>query len=189
MTTQRTPDWKHPITWSNVVVALATVANVGVSACLYIATNQSVAISRDVFQSTNRPYVGVDEIKVTPDPQTKLITWSIQLKNFGTVPAYNSISDLSMKENGKAIQMLSVPSKPITMFPGNVSLMGGTSGPQIYDDIMMSRRIVTMKFKALYKGPEGPNQQTYTHCEEYRYEPLATTTAMISIGTCSVYDK
>jgi hypothetical protein len=51
--------WKDPITVATIVIAVSTVASVGVSFLLWNVTRGYTQVTRDIFEAAHRPYIAL----------------------------------------------------------------------------------------------------------------------------------
>lgn len=77
------------MTKATVYIAIATVVNVLVAAYTGYKTSEYTKITNNIYESSNRPYVGILTIKPTKLEERRKIHINIQSKNFGNIPASN----------------------------------------------------------------------------------------------------
>ena len=131
--TERTED--HAQDKKRFVVELITLIFVILVACLTALqdyfTWKYVGISQATFNSSQRPYVGINGIAVSfngidknghffkspgPTPQTVNMAITVQIKNFGPVPGTNLTANWKLLVNGVVIPTSGVPDrKPDTL--------------------------------------------------------------------------
>jgi len=81
--------WKDPITLATVVIAAATVINVIAAVVVSVKTSEYTEVTKNIYKSSNRPYVGINAIDLTKDDANKKLYLKVEYKNYGTVPATN----------------------------------------------------------------------------------------------------
>lgn len=69
-----------PITIFTAVLAVSTIG-------LWCSTKKQVDLSYKIFEQANRPYVFIDKLQFTTDENLKIITFSLPIKNVGSIPA------------------------------------------------------------------------------------------------------
>jgi hypothetical protein len=176
--------FRDAITGSTVVIAIATVVNLGVSVGLWLSTRDSVEVARHVFETANRPYVGTETVFGVIDRDKHILNFTAQVKNSGTVPAENTDIAWEVSLNGIAQPGIGVPSNPSILFPNDhVSLHGGAFNDQ-FDKIMNGQITLTIVLRASYNGPSN---KTYQYCNKHRYEP--SINLFMNLGVCDNTEK
>lgn len=107
-----------PIIASTVVIAIATVVNLGVSFGLWWSTRDSVDVARHVFEAANRPYVGLEQFATPNDRDKKTLNITAAIKNFGTAPAEKTEVKWEISLNGTVQKAKGTPANPATLMPG-----------------------------------------------------------------------
>ena len=74
---------KDPVTVATIVIAAATVINVAASIYMGKKTYEYTEITKSIYKASNRPYLGLDNIKVKDDGNKHLI-FDIIYKNYLT---------------------------------------------------------------------------------------------------------
>ena len=174
----RVKGWFHePTTGATVVIAVATVVNLLVSIGLWLVTLSSLRVSREVFDTANRPYVGVDTFDVHHDYETKSLQLTMIIKNFGTAPAgaFNSTWQIWM--DGHSIVPVPID-KPYTLFPGQTSVKLSAVTGDRFDQVMRGSVILDITTWVSYDGPS----HVYHYCEKHQYRP--DRRAVMKLGTC-----
>jgi hypothetical protein len=91
--------------WSTIIIAVATVANVYVSCSIGNYTRESMEITRNIFKADNRPYVGIFEVKVEKNLDSKEIIVESIIKNAGSVPARDVVIEAKLFINKKKFRI------------------------------------------------------------------------------------
>lgn len=82
------PWYEDAIALSTVIIATATVVNLLVSIFLWRATANATNVTRKIYEAANRPYVGIPTVDTTLDPPSGTVSFICQVRNFGSVPAF-----------------------------------------------------------------------------------------------------
>ena len=171
--------FRDAVTGSNVVIAFATVVNLGVSAGLWLSTRESVDVARQVFEAANRPYVGLESVGIIDDADKKTLSLTGVVKNFGTVQAEKAEVKWELLLNRIVQPSEGVPSKPFTLFPGGKTHLAAQVGPYIYEQVMKGQTTLMFILRASYNGP---GDKTYQYCVNERYDP--NFNAFMDLGDC-----
>lgn len=171
--------FRDAITVSTVVIAIATVVNLVVSIGLWISTKDSVDIARHVFESANRPYIGIQGITVINNKPDKTMNITAAIKNFGTVPGEKPDVGWDVILDGNSLASENIPDKSSTFNPGTeVYLVASFRGMQ-YEKITGGQMILSIIIHSSYDGPDNKN---YRYCEKQRYDPQIN--AFLNLGSC-----
>jgi hypothetical protein len=171
-----------PTKGAAVIIAIATVVNLLVSAGLWIATRDSVNIARSVFEGANRPYIGIENIVISPFIEQgvgKNIQFIIIWKNFGTATAEEAKVNWKVLINGIQQPTIKVPDRPSSLFPSATVHLRGSVGNENADPILKGKMILQIILSASYSGPSN---NKYTYCEKTQYNHLTGT--FINLGRC-----
>jgi hypothetical protein len=171
--------FKDPTTGATVVMALTTVANLIVSAMLWVTTNESVNIARSMYEAGNRPYLGVEGIGTGRDDSKKFLNFRAAIKNFGSAPAEETDLQWDVLLNGASMGGLSIPAKTSSIMPGNTVFLTGHIGVENFNDVISKRSVLQALVYASYKGPNGKG---YAYCERSQYEP--DVNSFMNLGSC-----
>ena len=165
------PWWQDPITLSTMVIACATVLNLGISFFMWLATYRSMNITKNIFDAAHRPYVGVlgNSISLIRRAAQREIQINVKLKNSVTVSANLVKYEISIFLDGK-ISCRRFRKGPATLFPQEVLTCGGALpvGDQ-YDRICNSESKVEVGFSLRYKG-SSPTEHHHTVRRGYKHE-------------------
>lgn len=171
------PAWyADPMVTATVVVALATVVNVAATLLLWLTTRRQVNITRDMFEASHRPYVGVIKIQRFdfPEPEEddedvkplEYIVFQIVYKNVGSVPAHSFQPYARVVVDGTMLPIVEAEEEAFA-----VLLPGIDQFSQVkVDDPKEVKQIenaatLSLIVKCTYKGVAG---------KEYSYEKKAT---------------
>ena len=103
---------------STVVIALAAIINLVVSTLLWRETRSYSKTTRDMFEASHRPYVGVHRIQFTNDESQRKITIRAEIHNKGSVPAQRVEYEVKVVANGFPLPVIMAEHKPSLIFPG-----------------------------------------------------------------------
>jgi hypothetical protein len=138
--------------------------------------------AQDTFSAVDRPYLGVNGITVRFARRDKSgnIIWeerlskddvafsfTIEIKNFGSVPGEDFWNDSDAVIGGKKIGAQFDAATTGEVFPGQSVFFPGHAGPPYYADIMTKKSILDVRvhFRYSYAG------RRYEHCETERFNP------------------
>lgn len=113
-------DWHSTaVAWSTIIIAFATAANLFVSILLWWATRGYTKVTSNIFAAANRPYVGIGSLAYVKTDAKKKFAMSLDIKNFGTVPAYDVTLEVKLLANDINIPgTMDIETKPHVIFPG-----------------------------------------------------------------------
>lgn len=162
------------------VIASATVVNLFVSCGLWISTKDSVDVARTTLETANRPYVGLQGVGVVPDPDKGGgVSIVVNIKNFGTVPAYYFNATWEVSLSGDVLPPQTVPYNPSTLQPGDsVTLAGHIDGPT-FAKVLNGERTLIIISRSSYKGPTNKD---YQYCEKSQYH--RNFSRFMNLGFC-----
>jgi hypothetical protein len=162
------PWTQDPITVATVVIAVATVVNVFVSAGLFVATYLTARTAKQVFEAANRPYLGRDRLRPEVDQAKKELTVTAIVRNFGSAPAEEALVDWEILFNGVPQEIPQVVAEPSTIFPSGTVRKHGTIPEPLFSHIMGGRVTLQIVIRVSYKGPGNKH---YTYSEKTQYGP------------------
>jgi hypothetical protein len=159
-----------PMVLWTIVIAAATVVNVGVAVFMWLAMRQSNAIAKKVFEASHRPYIGVSEHIVKINEISDGMYIHVGFKNFGEIPARKVRAKWQVFINGNLQPSQILPDDNIeTLFPGTSGGFGGNIGnPQVWASIDNGTSVLEVSFEATY---QGITEETYRTNEQARYKP------------------
>lgn len=165
-----------------------------------IATNnlasqakRSADIARDAFKASNRPYVGVGTIIIKylsadvsgvitfydrPVRQAVNMDFSIETKNYGTVPALEFEGEWKVWFDGIEVPGSKVPDRPSTLFPGQSIFTADQIGTDKYADMIASRKILEFEANISYRDASA----RYSECSRHRFAP--NVNGFMDLGAC-----
>ncbi len=168
------------VMYATVVVAAATVVNVLVAFFQWKAARASARIATQVFESANRPYVGLENFKITQNSQQVRVVATF--KNFGTAPAEDCTCRWDAFLSGvlqPATNLDTVPNAT-TLFPQLVTHLIGDLSRQTYDGIATRKISFEIITTVSYKWG---SDRACTNKEKHLYSP--ENGAFMNLGSVS----
>ena len=101
------------------IIAVATLAYVIVTGYLLKLNSALLNLTREIFESTNRPFISFETVASYPTSFTRPEHVFIGIKNTGNLPAKNIIPICQIKIDGKNLAFDITPSDKIFLFPGS----------------------------------------------------------------------
>lgn len=162
----KTPWWGDPIALATVVIAIATFLNVAVSIAIGYFTSEYTKVTKDIYKSINRPYVGITGSEVKKENGKIYIT--VQYKNAGNVPATNTVIESNYLLEGYKMtdNAIKIQNAHGNMLPQGM-LQGLTKVSSNYIDITSGSKVLDVEFIIKYNGI---NKDQYEDYEKYRYD-------------------
>jgi hypothetical protein len=165
-----------------------------------IATNnlakqakRSADIARDAFKASNRPYVGIGTIMIKylstdvsgvitfydrPVRQAINMDFTIETKNYGTVPALDFQGEWKVWFDGIEVPGSKVADRPSTLFPGQSIFTPDQIGTDKYADMIASRKILEFEANISYRDASA----RYSECSRHRFAP--NVNGFMDLGAC-----
>lgn len=182
------------------IIAVATVAYVIIAGrTLNTIRNQldaiteSNRIARDTFDAANRPYIGVEDIATVHSrldhgkwihgrdrtPDSVDMTFTIRLKNFGSVPATNAHGYYRLFFGGKEVKGSGAAGTgTATMYPGVGYNLVGEVGTANYSAVISGQNTLEAWCIISYEWPG----HKYGECTREVYDPTFNTFS--NLGSC-----
>lgn len=156
-------------TYSNLIIAIATVINVVISYFLWKATYNTAKVSQHIFKASHRPYVFAHmKVLFHDNPETKFFTINADFKNSGSVPAKNVVSKWQVLIDGLVQQGEKIPDKPgLIESQGYITLVAGVGGVW-FTQIQEGRSILEIETDVAY---EGIGNEKFFSKTKFRYVP------------------
>ncbi len=176
---------------SGIGAGIAILALIGlvITACLLSEQNR---ISKTASDRAYRPYIGVNGIervygnatrpmKVTqnPTPETTVMDFKVNMKNFGPVPGVNYTVDWKVSVGDEHKVSPTIPNRPTTVFPGQDVYVTGQIGLKDYPYVALGEKLLVIEITIKYDGPTGPSEI----CNKQQYNP--NNNAFFDLGACS----
>lgn len=169
--------YPDPVTIATIVIAIATVVNVWVAYCQWRAARKSAEIAMRVFETANRPYVGVDLLGCQKDELSPCLNVQANIKNFGTAPAENCDIGWKVYINGIEQAGTGFSTHPAVIFPGLTVYLRGIFVEPHCTAIMTGKSTLEIIVHFLYRWQ---HDKSHIYEEKYRYEH--TQRAFITLG-------
>ncbi|BDV43604.1 hypothetical protein GURASL_25270 [Geotalea uraniireducens] len=162
------PKWNDPITLATIVIAAATVINVGAALWVSIKTSEYTEITKNIYNASNRPYIGIESFEVNKD-DNKHILINVHYKNFGTVPASNVKVNYDMLLDGNPgnHSNIELDDSKSNLFPQSIHNIRLKTG-SYYDDIISGKHKLDVVIDIKYRGA---TKDIYEVNERWRYDP------------------
>jgi hypothetical protein len=165
--------WTDPTILASCISAAAALTAAGAAVWYAIitrgllrATAENTAVTRAIFEAAQRPYVGVEELRLNSKDATSGSLFA-KLKNHGSVPAHKANVKLRVDLDGTIISDKSIE-QGIALFPGdnihvhvplqNELLAAFTT--TFSDSLCVERINVTVSVE--YSGPGGHRYEVMT---------------------------
>jgi len=123
----------------------------------------------NVMEASERPYVGVLEVRTQPEPAGTQLILPI-LKNFGKNPAFKFSAKWVVYVDGKELESKNAngPRTPFTFYPTANQGLGIHMAAEKWSGIASGRNILTIRVSTRYRWPN--NGTEYVDCEERQYD-------------------
>lgn len=95
--------YQDPMTLATVIIAGAAVINLSASFLMWRVTRDYARTTRDIFEAAYRPHVSITGISPMNYPQEKKISFTVSLKNFGSIPARNVSLSCGVYNDGRSM--------------------------------------------------------------------------------------
>ena len=164
---------KDPVTVATIVIAAATVINVAASIYMGKKTYEYTEITKSIYKASNRPYLGLDNIKVKDDGNKHLI-FDIIYKNYGTIPATNVIVSDSLIVNGVTIGDggKNIYNSHSNLFPQALMVFPIKIGTD-FDNIVGGHDVLDLAVTIKYRGVSQNGHDEYEDYEVWRYDSVS----------------
>jgi hypothetical protein len=156
---------QNTITLSTIVIAAATVAYVIYSFLLWKVTRQSIDLTRRIFESTNRPYVGVEAGEAIS--KDGLIYVQTKIKNFGSAPAIELVGNWEITVDGKPLPTLKQCYEAIVLLPQAACEHKSIINPGEEFQLSDNNHSLEIQFNLIYKSI---GRQEYFYREQQRFD-------------------
>jgi hypothetical protein len=168
------PIQSPPLSWdgsattiSTVIIAGAAVVNLVVAILLWKATAGSTKITRDIFEASHRPYVGVVSARYLHTESSQKIEILLKIKNTGTIPAVGVTSRFELLANHIQVAVTGPETKPLVIFPGTTRTFGcKITDAKEYKDTV--KALLDLEMSIDYSGLEG---KQYHHQSKWMRHP------------------
>jgi len=159
-----------PMMTATIVIAVATVVYSVLTLLLFITTSRNTSITREIFEASHRPYLGIPEINTTIAPSGNAVHFECGIQNFGSIPAHNiemTAGDLAI--NGAAVNLRAGEFGKFSIFPTSHHFFHTDihDAPNAATVLQFSR--VELRISLRY---EGLAKKKYTYDYHAMYNPV-----------------
>lgn len=117
------PFWKDPISLATIVIAISTVASVGVSLLLWNVTRGYTQVTREIFEAAHRPYIGLLDLSGDGGQsgnEPVRLGFGAKYRNSGSVPGNNvTVRWQLATKSGAEVKFYAPDEKPTVLLPGD----------------------------------------------------------------------
>lgn len=158
-----------PIVISTIIIAVAAVLNLIASLVISFKTSEYTEVTKNIYNSANRPYVGVESIDVD-DSDKKHLIFNIKLKNYGTVPA----TDVRIEDN-IIIDGIKTKKGGYEIYDAHTNIYPQATRKTWlkigfdYENIVNGHKVLDLSIAIKYKGISD-NKDEYNNYEVFRYD-------------------
>jgi len=150
--------------------------------------HRSANIAAQVFDVSNRPYVGIETIRpiyiassgaqqpMATRRTAKRMDVIVVIKNFGLVAGTEFTARWKVWINGKDSTTPGITDRPSTIFPSGIVTLNGHLGENNYPTVAAGTELLEFDITIQYAGPSG----TYKECYKNQYSP--DDAAFINLG-------
>jgi hypothetical protein len=165
---------------STIVIAVATLAYVIATYALWSQTRNSVNIMRETFEHSVMPVVAVPEVSPLNNTDSKELTFTVSVENYGSVPAVEVRTQAQIIADGVALNVQKHETGFLLIVPHSHIITTFFLDGDNYERAVRSARI-DFKFSAQY---EGVAEKKYQYDYEGVYYPskreFISTTAKLT---------
>ena len=117
------PFWKDPITVATIVIAVSTVASLGVSFLLWNVTRGYTQVTRDIFEAAHRPYIALLDLSgdgMQSGNYPVRLVFGAKYRNSGSVPGNNvTVTWHLTTKSGAGVKFEPPDEKPTVLLPSD----------------------------------------------------------------------
>lgn len=162
------PAWyEDPITVATIVIAGSTVVYVVATILLWRETRDSVKITRETFENSLRPFIGVPELSVHNHTDKLELVFTLKVMNFGSIPAIEVRTSANILADGNTLPVQKHESGFLLIPPHSDILTIFTLDEADYQRAIKSARL---DFRGSVQY-EGISQKKYQYDFEGVYYP------------------
>jgi hypothetical protein len=159
--------FKDPITLATVITAISTTVYVIATIRLWQETRNSVRITRETFEHSIKPIVAVPEITPLNKADEKVLTFSLKVENYGSVPAIEVNTSAKITADGNPLRVQKHETGNLLIPPHSHIVTTFILDETDYTRALKSARL-DFSFSALY---EGVAEKKYQYDFEGVYYP------------------
>ena len=154
-------------TW---VIAISTLINIVISAFLWITTKRQAEYTQYMYETSQRPYVGLLQPSHKIDREKKTFLYKLMFTNTGSIAAQNVFIKIEGYVNNNKIPLTEDESKPTVMFPQGKLLRTGWVEGDHFDAMMKGISVFKLEMTTTYQGAKNTQ---YVCRQEIQFEPKA----------------
>jgi hypothetical protein len=152
------------MTFLTAVIAVSTTAYAIISLLLWHTNRKLIELTRDMFEITNRPHVGVETIVCHIEPEDKSIAVIALIRNVGTAPALNFRAEWIPLINSCPQPVVALaPEATGTLLPGAmpVCLDGAEGRSEVVKAILSGASTLEFVIDITYDGVAGKHHHNH----------------------------
>ncbi len=133
------------------LIAIATIAYTFFSGLMWWSMRQSLELTRNSFEETQRPHVGVGLIKSSLEASSGRFKFELELVNAGSVPARELRTEWTAKIGGSQRPRIT-PLERMTILPNRSISYGETIDNLDVQNVMRGTTHLEIQVDLVYKG-------------------------------------
>jgi hypothetical protein len=119
------------------------------------ATWKTQQVTKQILLIAQRPYIGTESMNLIDDKNPRVL---IDLRNFGTVQAEDTVVSIVVRINGKVLLRDSEPQQPgapVVFSPGVPHRFFRHMTSEMYRDAVQGKITLVVEIQVRYGGPQG----------------------------------
>jgi hypothetical protein len=165
--------YSQPMTLFTFVIALSALINLFVAWRMWMSNRDSVELTRHIFESTHRPFVGVGGIAAEINIGLQRFSYLAEIRNFGSLPANSLTMHYKVVIGGSDQPISTIPHGPSVLFPDGSAHMKGFEGrPALFSAIVEGTQAFELVIDLDYKDTTGNPHHTHEK-SRYRHDQRA----------------
>lgn len=119
------------------------------------ATWRTAQVTKQILLISQRPYIGTESMNLIDDTNPRVL---IDLRNFGTVQAEDTVVNVVLRINGKVLPRDSEPQQPgapVVFSPGVPHRFFRHMTSDMYRDAVQGKINLVVETQVRYSGPQG----------------------------------
>lgn len=127
------------------------------------ATWKTQQVTKQILLISQRPYIGTESMNLLGDTNPRVM---IDLRNFGTVQAEDTVVSVVLKINGKVLPRDSEPQQPgapVVFSPGVPHRFFRHMTSEMYRDAVQGKINLVVEIQVRYRGPQGDKHCYLAH--------------------------
>jgi hypothetical protein len=145
--------YQDPIIVCTIVITIATVANLFVSAFLWLATSRSTNITQQIFEASHRPFLAITRIDM--DVVNQVVEIEITIKNIGSLIAKEVSIETDLSVKGKPTMEEEKGTNERILPPGQELIRVVQVGKTTFENIANTYQVWKMENRLRYKNSTG----------------------------------